>query len=63
MVMISKDHMQTLQIGISRLQLENTPDYGLKVAGATVAAVPMLLVFLCFQKYFTRGIALGAVKE
>lgn len=63
MVMISKDNMQTLQIGISRLQLENTPDYGLKVAGATVAAVPMLLVFLCFQKYFTRGIALGAVKE
>lgn len=63
MVMISKDDMQTLQIGISRLQLENTPDYGLKVAGATVAAVPMLIVFLCFQKYFTRGITLGAVKE
>lgn len=63
MVMISRDRMQTLQIGIARLQLENTPDYGLKVAGATVAAVPMLLIFVCFQKFFTRGIAVGAVKE
>lgn len=63
MVMVSRDEMQTLQIGIARLQLENTPDYGLKVAGATVAAIPMLIIFVAFQKFFTRGIALGAVKE
>ena len=63
MVMISRDEMQTLQIGIARLQLENTPDYGLKVAGATVAAVPMLLIFIFFQRFFTQGIAVGAVKE
>jgi multiple sugar transport system permease protein len=33
------------------------------MAGATVAAIPMLLIFILFQQYFTRGISIGAVKE
>jgi sugar ABC superfamily ATP binding cassette transporter, membrane protein len=27
-----------------------------------VAAIPILIVFLMFQRYFTQGIAMGAVK-
>ena len=30
--------------------------------GAALAAVPIIIVFLCFQKYFTQGITMGAVK-
>ena len=37
-------------------------DYGLIMAGAALAAVPIIIVFLCFQKYFTQGITMGAVK-
>jgi multiple sugar transport system permease protein len=32
------------------------------MAGATFAAVPILIVFIAFQKYFTQGITMGAVK-
>ena len=32
------------------------------MAGAAVAAVPIIIVFLVFQKYFTKGITMGAVK-
>ena len=32
------------------------------MAGATLASVPIIAVFLAFQKYFTRGITMGAVK-
>ena len=37
-------------------------DTGLLMAGATLAAVPIIVVFLVFQKYFTQGITMGAVK-
>jgi ABC transporter, permease protein len=35
----------------------------LKVAGAAVASLPMIIIFVLFQQYFTRGISSGAVKE
>ena len=37
-------------------------DYGLIMAGAALAAVPIVAVFLIFQKSFTQGITMGAVK-
>ena len=36
--------------------------FGLIMAGAALAAVPIIIIFLIFQKYFTKGIAMGAVK-
>ena len=44
------------------MQAENSTDYGLIMAGAALAAVPIIVVFLIFQKYFTKGITMGAVK-
>ena len=32
------------------------------MAGATIAAVPMIIIFLFFQQYFLKGITIGAVK-
>ena len=37
-------------------------DIGLGMAGATLAFIPMLLIFLFFQDYFIKGITVGAVK-
>lgn len=37
-------------------------DYGLRYATATFTAVPILIIFLIFQRYFTEGISAGAVK-
>jgi len=32
------------------------------MAGATVAFLPMLAVFMMFQRYFVQGISVGALK-
>ena len=32
------------------------------MAGAALASIPIIVVFIAFQKYFTQGIAMGAVK-
>ncbi|MFD0961251.1 carbohydrate ABC transporter permease [Paenibacillus chungangensis] len=55
--------MKTLMVGIATLMQDLNPNFAYKMAGATVAAIPMLLIFILFQRYFTRGISIGAVKE
>ena len=32
------------------------------MAGAALGSVPIIIIFLIFQKFFTRGITMGAVK-
>ena len=39
-----------------------TPNYGLLLAGATVVVVPVLIVFLIFQRRFIEGIATTGIK-
>lgn len=62
LVMLQENTSKTISLGIAGLQAEMSTDYGLIMAGAALAAVPIIIVFLCFQKYFTQGITMGAVK-
>lgn len=55
--------MQTLNVGVASLQQSLNPNIGLQVAGAFLAALPMLIVFIAFQRYFIAGATEGAVKE
>ncbi len=56
--------MATLPLGLAMLAQgqEFSNDYGLLMAGASLASLPMITVFICFQNYFTQGVTLGAVK-
>jgi multiple sugar transport system permease protein len=47
---------------LSTLRFRHTIDYGLWNAGAVLAMVPVFLVFFAFQRYFLRGITIGALK-
>lgn len=62
LIMLSSTDRLTISLGIAKLQAENATDFGLIMAGASLAAVPIIVVFLIFQKYFTKGITMGAVK-
>ncbi len=56
--------MRTLQIGIRffMTQLDRGSDSGAVMAGAMVAIVPALIVFLLAQKQLVRGIAMSGLK-
>ena len=62
LVMLNSEENWTLPLGIARLQGEMSTDFGLLMAGAALASIPIIVVFIAFQKYFTQGIAMGAVK-
>lgn len=62
LIMLTSNSRLTISLGIATMQAENSTDYGLLMAGSALAALPIIIVFLIFQKYFTKGITLGAVK-
>ena len=62
LVMLTSKEKWTLPLAIANLQGEMSSDFGLIMAGAALAAIPIIVVFIAFQKYFTQGIAMGAVK-
>lgn len=62
LIMLNSRTALTLQLGIATLQAEFATNYGALMAGATFAALPIVLVFLLFQNAFTQGITMGAVK-
>lgn len=62
LIMLNSSDVLTISLGIAKLQAEMSTDFGLIMAGAALGAIPIIAVFLMFQKYFTQGITMGAVK-
>lgn len=63
LIIVNEETLQTLPVGVSKLVSGLTSyDLGVAMAGATVAFIPMLIIFLVFQEYFVKGITMGALK-
>jgi multiple sugar transport system permease protein len=54
--------LYTLPVGLAFFSGENSTEWPLVMAGAAVATVPTLLLFLFFQRQIIRGIALTGLK-
>jgi arabinosaccharide transport system permease protein len=52
----------TLPIGLNTLQTPYGNDYDVLIAGSVFSVLPIVMLFMLFQKYFVDGITLGAVK-
>jgi multiple sugar transport system permease protein len=63
LVVTSSSEMRTLVVGFATLaQRELRVNYGASMAASTYVALPMLVVFFAFQRYFLRGITIGGIK-
>lgn len=54
--------MQTIQVGLKNFRFANTTYFSPMMAGATISAIPMFILFFSLQKYFLQGVTVGAVK-
>ncbi|MBV6712186.1 carbohydrate ABC transporter permease [Paenibacillus chitinolyticus] len=59
----SSDEMRVLSLAVSSFVGEFSTEYPLMMAAACMAVLPLLLLFLFFQKYFVQGIALTGIKS
>jgi multiple sugar transport system permease protein len=62
LIVLTKSRNYTLPVGVASLQNEFQTDYGIIFAGAALAALPIIIFFLIFQRYFLEGVRMGAVK-
>ncbi|WP_168122552.1 carbohydrate ABC transporter permease [Paenibacillus sp. HB172176] len=54
--------MQTIQVGLKNFRFANTTYFAPMMAGATISALPMFILFFSLQRYFLEGVTVGAVK-
>lgn len=62
LVMVTKEELRTLPLGLAFFQGKYTSNYALTAAGATIVALPTILFFTLFQRQFIRGVTAGAIK-
>jgi len=62
LIVIHSSDMRTVPLALSVLSGQFSTNFGMVMAGAVVATLPMLVVFIAFQKYFMKGIAMTGLK-
>ncbi len=62
LIMTNSDAMRTLPIGLAQFQGMYQTDYNLLMAGSLITIIPMILAYIIGQRYFVKGIQMGAVK-
>ena len=62
LIMTDSDSLMVLPVGLAKLSDLYVNDYGLICAGSVLMLLPMIAVFVFFQRWFISGIQLGAVK-
>lgn len=62
LIVIRSEEMRTLPVGIAFFSSENQAAFDLIMAAASLATVPVIIIFLVFQKHIIKGIALAGLK-
>lgn len=59
---VSKKQLKTLTVSIQSLFSAQSSDYTTAMAAIVISVLPIAILFLCLQKYFIKGMTVGAVK-
>ncbi len=63
LVIMTDESNYTLPVGLANLMGEHVLDLELMMAGSVITIIPVLILFLVFQRHYVRGIMVGGVKE
>lgn len=62
LIITSSEELRTLPLGLALFVVRNRTAWDLLMAGSVITTVPVLIVFLAFQRHFIRGIAVTGMK-
>lgn len=62
LILASDERNYTLSVGVALLNQQIATNPALQMAGAAVMVVPILVVFMVFQRYVVQGFALSGLK-
>ena len=59
---VSKKQLKTLIVAMQALFSAQSSDYTTAMAAIVISVLPIAVLFICLQKYFIKGMTVGAVK-
>ena len=62
LIVTKNDQLRTVQIGLKYLRASQINEINVTFAGTVLAAIPLFILLLVFQKQLIRGLTAGAVK-
>ena len=62
LIYLNKRDLYPLSIGLQFFRSEYTVEYSLLMAASTLVTLPVVVIFLCFQRFFVEGITMGSIK-
>ena len=62
LIYLKTESKKTIQLGLKMFIGQYSSEYGLIMAGSVVSLIPVIIVFLCLQKYFVEGVASTGLK-
>ncbi|MCM1125704.1 MAG: carbohydrate ABC transporter permease [Lachnospiraceae bacterium] len=62
LIYLKTESKKTIQLGLKMFIGQYSAEYGLIMAGSVVSLIPVIIVFLCLQKYFVEGVASTGLK-
>lgn len=62
LIVATDDSIRTVQVGIQYLFADNYIQYGQIMAALTLTTIPVVLIFLFFQRYYVQGITSSGLK-
>jgi len=62
LLITDRDEYRTVQIGLKALTSSSVSDFPVVMAGTIIAALPILLGLVLFQRHIIRGLTAGAIK-
>ncbi|QOT16083.1 carbohydrate ABC transporter permease [Paenarthrobacter sp. YJN-5] len=63
LVVAQSEEMYTLPVALSLYSTgQNATNYGLLLAGSVLVITPILILFVCLQRYFVQGVATAGIK-
>lgn len=62
LIVVRSNEMRTLQLGLTVFYQENSTQWNLLMAVVLLMSLPVALIFLFGQRYFTSGVTAGSVK-
>jgi multiple sugar transport system permease protein len=62
LIVTNSQELYTLPVGLTTFSVEQTVEWEMVMTGAAVATIPTLIVFLIFQRYIIRGVAMAGLK-
>lgn len=62
LIYLNSEKLKTIQVGLRMFISQYSAEYSLIMAASLISLIPVLIIFLCLQRFFVEGVASSGVK-